>query len=75
MGCVPDPVEQSAPDVLPIPRQLRQNDESPAQTLGLTWGNMVGDTRIELVTSTVSRSFRSIADLLVFETPQVSGCR
>jgi hypothetical protein len=36
---------------------------------------VVGDTGIEPVTSTVSRSYRSMADLRFFEILQVSAVR
>jgi hypothetical protein len=45
--------------VLPICSRNRHivsdANENPGQAHGLTWGNVVGDTGIEPVTSTVSR--------------------
>jgi hypothetical protein len=55
----------------------RSKARPPCAVSGLlTWVNMVGDTGIEPVTSTVSkRSYRSCADLWFYKTPHVSAVR
>jgi hypothetical protein len=63
--------------LLPICSRIRPTvstrNQNAGQAHGLTCINVVGDTGIEPVTSTVSMSSRSIADLRLFEKRQVGG--